>query len=269
MTRFRVKSITTENGSTITVNYTQPNPCTAPVTLTPPHQHVVLLSVKWTRGQAAVHRLVQQVDGRQRLAVRPVLLRRGDVLHLPRRRGWHYDDAELVQTKYRTYGQFRGYKEVQTRTGTATSTLTDDVYYRGMDHDNGTTTVNVTDSQGGQHVDLSDLAATSWNRRPTPPTGTIDHSSITSYWVSPPTASRSRTTAASTHSTPPWSDHRGLDRQAITSTTPTTWRTAEIDSTYDTSTGMVTEQLRPHRAGQFEHRHLQYLHLRAANPPTT
>ena len=47
---------------------------------------------------------------------------------------WHYDDNEVVQPKYRTYGQWRGYQDVKTFTGTGTDpqTETETTYYQGM-----------------------------------------------------------------------------------------------------------------------------------------
>jgi len=57
---------------------------------------------------------------------------------------WHFDDNELVKPAHRTYGQFRGYGEVDVATGNAAnntnghadiSTLTKTTYFRGMDGD--------------------------------------------------------------------------------------------------------------------------------------
>ncbi len=74
---------------------------------------------------------------------------------------WHYDDNEVVKAKYRTYGQFRGYGDVRTLTGDGVNdpqTETGVTYYRGMSKDNNSTVVNVTDSHGGTHDDVSQLA---------------------------------------------------------------------------------------------------------------
>ncbi len=57
---------------------------------------------------------------------------------------WHYDDNELVKPEYRTYGQFRGYRTVEVRTGDSNysidavpdqRTLTRTTYFTGMDQD--------------------------------------------------------------------------------------------------------------------------------------
>jgi hypothetical protein len=47
------------------------------------------------------------------------------------RPAWHYDDNELVQPRYRTYGQWRGYQDVITRTGNGSAqTETETTYWR-------------------------------------------------------------------------------------------------------------------------------------------
>jgi len=66
-------------------------------------------------------------------------------------------------------------------------------HYRGMSNNNSTV-VNVTDSLGGVHEDVNQLAGS-----PLEETsylgngGPVDHSTITSYWVSAATATRNRT----------------------------------------------------------------------------
>ncbi|HEY3607053.1 MAG TPA: RHS repeat-associated core domain-containing protein [Pseudonocardiaceae bacterium] len=84
---------------------------------------------------------------------------------------WHFDDNELVKPTQRTYGQFRGYAQVQTTTGdtghtsngTADGlTLTQSTYFRGMDQDtlpnNGVRSAGVHDSLGGQVTDTDAYA---------------------------------------------------------------------------------------------------------------
>ncbi|MBS2531646.1 RHS repeat-associated core domain-containing protein [Catenulispora sp. NF23] len=51
---------------------------------------------------------------------------------------WHTDDSEQVQTKYRTYDQFRGFSQVQAVTGSEApgkNHMTLTTYFRGMDAD--------------------------------------------------------------------------------------------------------------------------------------
>ncbi|REH30682.1 RHS repeat-associated protein [Kutzneria buriramensis] len=87
---------------------------------------------------------------------------------------WHYDDNELVKPSNRTYGQFRGFSQVEVRSGDTANasngtpdkqTLTRTTYYRGMDGDilpNGGNRANVTvtDSLGGQVPDSNQLSGT-------------------------------------------------------------------------------------------------------------
>ena len=72
---------------------------------------------------------------------------------------WHYDDNPVVKPSQRTYGQYRGYGQVETTTGDTTHpsngvadglTLTKDTYFRGMNQNtlpnNGVQSASVTDS---------------------------------------------------------------------------------------------------------------------------
>ncbi|MGH3646393.1 MAG: hypothetical protein ACRDTM_04335 [Micromonosporaceae bacterium] len=67
---------------------------------------------------------------------------------------WHYDDNELTQPKYRTWGGWRGYNTVEVKVGApGEQTRTRYLYLRGMDGDHlpggSQRDVKVTDSQGG------------------------------------------------------------------------------------------------------------------------
>ncbi|WP_253887992.1 polymorphic toxin-type HINT domain-containing protein [Actinokineospora diospyrosa] len=79
---------------------------------------------------------------------------------------WHYDDNELVKPANRTYGQFRGYGQVETRTGNPgnlidgvpdAQTLSNTTYFRGMNGDtlpgNQQRSVTVTNSLGEVRAD--------------------------------------------------------------------------------------------------------------------
>src|SRR5215472_1235509 len=104
---------------------------------------------------------------------------------------WHFDDNELVQAKDRTYGQWRGYQDVRTYSGSGDpNTETETTYYQGMSDDNNTTVVNLKDSQNGLHEDLNQLSGetletTSYDYASTTSTPPADHSEIFSFYVSP------------------------------------------------------------------------------------
>lgn len=114
---------------------------------------------------------------------------------------WHYDDNELVKPANRTYGQYRGYGEVDVSTGDPTTsdplTLTKNIYYRGMDGDTlpggKTRSATVTDSLGEVVADNDVFAgATRESQVVTGVGGTLDHTSITDLGVVATTASRAR-----------------------------------------------------------------------------
>lgn len=123
---------------------------------------------------------------------------------------WHFDDNEVVQPAYRTYGQFRGYQQVETRSGNTavnvtgqrndTLTLTRTTYFRGMDGnqlpDGSTGSAAVTDSLGTSHTDSNQYAGQPlevqvFNGDATTPTQ-LTHT-ITTYKGLATTATRSRT----------------------------------------------------------------------------
>ena len=241
--RFRIKTITTETGSVISPVYVQPNPCTAPVTTSPSSNASSCYPVYWTpAGYTApfldwfnqyVVGSVTQTDptGGAPTVVTAYKYKGGAA--------WHYDDNEVVQPKYRTYGQFRGYGDVQTRTGDAVNdpqTLSETTYYRGMSNDNNSTAVTLTDSAGGTHDDANQLAglpleSTSYLGDG----GPVDHSTITSYWVSAAAATRTRSGLPAL--TANWAaPAEAYTRQALTDGGTTAWRYTETDTSYDATT---------------------------------
>lgn len=246
LTRMRISSITTETGSVIGVNYTLTDPCSASAKPTPSSNTSSCYPVYWTPQDDTqplldwfikyqVHSVTQSdpTGGAPDLYTEYKYLGGG---------AWHYDDNELVKAKYRTYGQWRGFGRVQTFTGQGADPQTESeaTFYRGMSKDNDSTTVSLTDSQGGTHEDVDQLAgealeSTDYNYSGGPVTG----STINSYWVSPATATRSRTglpdlTANATGQVETWA------RQALISGSTTTWRKTETDTTYDTDASSPT-----------------------------
>lgn len=246
--RFRVSSITNEMGGVIGVTYSLPSQCTASyvASATPSSNTKSCYPVYWTPKDYTAPVL----DWFEKYAVTQVLesdatggatIQQTDYTYAGA--AWHYDDNELVKAKYRTYGQFRGYGSVTTLTGdNANDPQTKSVttYYQGMDGDylssSSTRSVSVTDSQGGTHLDKNQLAGNVLESTAYKGSGgAVDHSTITSYWVSAAVASRSRTglpdlTANTVQSAESWT------RQALTDGGTTTWRYAETDDTYDDTT---------------------------------
>jgi RHS repeat-associated protein len=246
--RYRITSITNEMGGVTGVTYSTPDGCTAsyvqgittnaaaasntdscyPVWWTPPGYVAPVMD--WFE-KYAVTQVVNNDTTGGALAEQTDYSYGGGV-------AWHYDDNEVVKAKYRSYGQFRGYGTVTTYTGDGVNDpQTEQVtsYYRGMSDDNNSTAVTLTDSQGGSHDDANVLAGmpletTVYNGKG----GPVDHSTITSYWISAAAATRARSglpalTATMVHPAETWT------RQALTDGGTTSWRVTETDTTYNTT----------------------------------
>ncbi len=112
-----------------------------------------------------------------------------------------------------------------------------------MSNDNNSTEVDLPDSQHASHQDINQLAGDVLESTAyTYPGGPVDHLEIHSYWVSSEVAKRTRTglpdlTANFTGQVEDWS------RQAITDSSPTTWRVTETDTSYDTNLASPTAGL--------------------------
>ena len=240
--RFRIEQVTTETGSQISVSYELTSPCNPSSYPAPSSDTSSCFPVYWQQFTPSTG-----ADWFNKYAVASVVVSDPTggspgvyTSYAYNSPAWHYDDNEIVQPKYRTYGQWRGYQTVYTYTGTGTDpqTKTKTDYYQGMDGDtlpSGTRSVTLTDSQGGQHADSNQLAgdvleSTSYDYK----SGPVDHSTIYSYWVSAAAATRTRSglpdlTANATGLVETWS------RQAITDSGTTTWRDTETDTSYDAS----------------------------------
>jgi RHS repeat-associated protein len=244
LTRYRIGQITTETGAVIGISYELTNSCESPNS--PPSdpsadtsscfpvywQQFTPPNPDWFNKYAVASVSVSDPTGGS-----PGLY----TSYTYKGAAWHYDDNELVQPKYRTYGQWRGYQDVKTFTGTGADAQTESEtsYYQGMDGDklpSGTRSVTLTDSQGGQHTDASQLAGSTLETTVyTHAGGPADHSAISSYWVSGAVATRTRSglpalTANATGLVETWT------RQAITDGGTTSWRKTETDTSYDTTT---------------------------------
>ena len=249
MYRFRITQIENETGGTIGVTYGTPVPCTAAwveaqTAATASSDTKSCYPVYWTPSGASS----QQLDWFEKYAVTRVMETDTSGGSPPKETdysytspAWHYDDDESVKAKYRTYGQFRGYQSVTTNTGTPSNdapTKQATTYYQGMDGDylspTSTRSVSLPDSQGGSHTDSNQLAgkvleSTSYLGNST----WIDHSTISSYWVSAATATRTRTglpalSARMTGTAETWSEQRLSDGGETNA-----WRINETDTTYD------------------------------------
>ncbi|MFI1002672.1 polymorphic toxin-type HINT domain-containing protein [Streptomyces galbus] len=169
--------------------------------------------------------------------------------------GWHYDDNELVKAKNRTWGQFRGYPEVDVTTGDPNvfhltdgvkvhdqKTLTKTHYFLGMNGDtlpggktrsvpdltsqDGTTSVPDDDAFAGQTFETDTYTGA---------TGDLDQAVVNVPTAIGPTATRNRSglpDLAARMVRPA----RTLTRQAVSYG----WRRTETDTFYNTTLGKST-----------------------------
>ncbi|WP_285555941.1 polymorphic toxin-type HINT domain-containing protein [Actinoplanes regularis] len=245
--RQRMQSVTTETGSVITADYDLPNPCTSTSGLDPATNTKSCFPVRWTPAGLSAPILdwfnkyaVTRVTATDPTGGAPAAATSYQYLGGA---AWRYDDNELVKAKYRTYGQFRGYKTVRTFTGDGVSdrrTKTETTYYRGMSKNNNSTVVNVTDSLDGVHEDVNELAGsvletTTYQGEG----GPVDSSTITAYWVSGATATRARTGLPAM--TANWvAPALKLTRQRVTGSGTPKWRDQQTDNSYDTNVNSAT-----------------------------
>ncbi|MGW2525033.1 RHS repeat-associated core domain-containing protein [Streptomyces sp. NPDC001617] len=239
--RYRITAITNELGGVTGVSYTLPTACST--SATPSSNTASCFPEYWTPSGY----ISPMLDWFNKYAVQEVLetdtyggsaTKETDYAYSGA--AWHYDDDETTKAKYRTYGQWRGYQQVTTTTGNGSGdakTKQVDSYYQGMDGDRlsstSTRNISLTDSQGGTHTDAPQLGgnlleSTSYLGNG----GGVDHSTITSYWVSAATATRTRSglpdlTANATGTAEVWT------RQRLTDGGTTSWRYNETDTTYD------------------------------------
>ncbi|WP_203734384.1 RHS repeat domain-containing protein [Paractinoplanes durhamensis] len=169
--------------------------------------------------------------------------------------GWHFDDNEVVKAKNRTWGQFRGYPEVDVTTGDTSvfhytdktqvfdrKTLSKSYYFLGMNGDrlpggdtrsvaplnstDGAVTVADNDAYAGRVFESVTYTGAG---------GTIDSATVTVPTLIGPTASRART-GLPTLKAQMVRDAKSLTRQAVSYG----WRKTETDTFYNTTLGQST-----------------------------
>jgi RHS repeat-associated protein len=114
---------------------------------------------------------------------------------------WHYDDNDLTPTKYRTWGQWRGFARVRMTHGDSSGVRTsqETLFMRGMNGDklvSGTRTATVTDSNGTILNDDPSLAG--FHRETVVYSragGADERAVIADPWTSTPTATSGSTKA--------------------------------------------------------------------------
>ncbi len=217
----RIHNIVSESGAQTTVTYNDAQCSPANVPSDPAHNTMACFPVMWTPPTYSS----PQLDWFNKYTVKTVLT---EDQHNANQDGtypelltayaygpdaaWHYDDNETVKDSNRTYGQFRGYGTVETRTGdpsifhTTNGTNVNDqvalsktTYFRGMDSNTpdgtGGTGFTLT-SQDTKHQvkDRDELAGTVFESDTyTHDGGPLDHATVTVPITIGPTATRTRT----------------------------------------------------------------------------
>ncbi|MEV6823394.1 RHS repeat-associated core domain-containing protein [Amycolatopsis sp. NPDC051102] len=144
LTRQRVDSVTNSTGGVTSVTYAEPE-CVTGVKMpaAPESNTLACYPVYWTPGGATDPILdwfnkfpVTEVHEDGKTALSQQIVTHYDYLGGA---AWHHDDNPLVNPKYRTWSQFRGYGDVKTTKGQAAGdpsgprTVTETRYLRGMD----------------------------------------------------------------------------------------------------------------------------------------
>ena len=251
--RYRLTGVTTESGDQIAVTYSDPSctPAVAPSANTsrcfpvywgPPGQGTPILD--WFNKFVVTSVTDNDATGGSGQAV--------TTYKYTGTPAWHYDDNEVVKPKNRTWGQWRGYSRVETLTGSTVDgqTRTDTLYYQGMDGDTlpggalRTATVGLDPAVTvpGAAASVADTDQLAGKARESitynGAAGSAVAASVDDYWVSAPTATRSRTglpdlTATMTRPAATYTT------QAVTSGPSTTWRSTRTDQGYSKATGLL------------------------------
>ena len=200
MIKFRIASITSESGGVTSVNYL-PAECTqtnlpAPRTETTNDaspstgRRKGLPARNWSTSRSI--RWPQWSTTRASSAHPPVTT----TYTYEGSPAWHHDDDDgLVDEKYKTWSQWRGYQKVKTTTGTAgdTPSETESLFYRGMDGDELTDSERhaVPDSDVLQGQEREEVVYDK-------PGGQIQTATLNTPWASAATAKRVKSWGTST-----------------------------------------------------------------------
>lgn len=251
LARYRLTTITTETGEVFQVQYTTPDCHRKGTVVLPAAQdanHTLCYPAYWTPPGAVtpqldwfnkylVHAVSEQDHTGGGQPMETVYTYLGNP-------AWHYADDAGAKEDYRTWNEWRGYGQVETRTGSSPSvvTLSRITYFRGMDGDKtstGTRAVTLTDRAGDDTVTDKDefagqvFEAQNYNGDG----GALLADSVVDPWESSATATHSRTAV---HLGTLTAHILGTQRERVT-----TWKadgspvTDETDYVHDAATGLV------------------------------
>ena len=163
LNRMRISAISTEGGSSVAVSYSAKDCTPTSKPASPQSNTRRCFPIYWTavgESTPTIHYfhkyVVSSVSETDLTGQGPPTQVSYGYVGSP---AWHYDESETVPTKYRTYGQWRGYGTVDTHKGGSGQAQTHarTLYFRGMHDDplpGGAKRVAiVTDSHGGTYED--------------------------------------------------------------------------------------------------------------------
>ena len=210
MIKYRVSSITSESGGVTSVNYL-PAECTqANLPASEDHNDKRCFPLYWTPEGATSQKLeyfqkypVASVVNDPRISGTPPVVTSYTYEGAP---AWHHDDDDgLVEEKYKTWSQWRGYAKVKITTGADADirSQTESLFYRGMDGDElkggGHRSVQITDSEGHAVTDSDVLEGQTREQLVyDEPNGQIQSAMVNTPWVSTATATRVKSWGTST-----------------------------------------------------------------------
>ncbi|WP_370078092.1 RHS repeat-associated core domain-containing protein [Streptacidiphilus sp. MAP12-16] len=159
---------------------------------------------------------------------------------------WHFDDSPGTQAQYRTWDQWRGFAQVDTRTGApgTGSTLKSALFFRGMDGDKtktGTRSVTLNDHAADDpQADHNEYAGQTFETLSyNGDGGALLGDTVTDPWLGPVTATQDRTAAG----LGPLTARQVNTTRVRTTTTKADGkpRTTETDTTFDAGSGLPTQ----------------------------
>ncbi|SHK38898.1 intein C-terminal splicing region/RHS repeat-associated core domain-containing protein, partial [Nocardiopsis flavescens] len=245
MNKWRITAVYSESGGQLDVLYSQPD-CTPGQTPEPHSNTKRCYPVRWVpsgRGDKDITDWFHKYVVTQVVEV-DLVTDQPDVITTYDYRGgaaWRYADADgFTKDDKRTWSQWRGYETVRVNTGVEGETRSEEEhrFFRGMHGDkqpSGTRSVEVTDSEGGEHTDHDHFyGQTLETLTRNGPGGEVVEKTIAIPWHHR-TASRTYSWGTLTADIV-----RTASERSYTPTADGGWRQHRMDTTHDTL-GMPTE----------------------------
>jgi RHS repeat-associated protein len=238
LNRYRITGVISESGGIVSINYA-PTDCKAGVSMpaNPQTNGMRCFPVRWApKGHE------ERTDYFHKYVVAAVI--QSDWLSTSTQQetryeyldgaGWHWDLSEFVKDDKKSWNEFRGFKRVRIRGGSASDpggspvSLSEQRFYRGMNGDklpgNGVRSESVSDSEGGVRTDHDWLQGFGYETITYQSDSTVVSKSITDPVWRGPTATRGPFQA--------YINNAGTQRE-LTALASGGWRTTKTVTSYD------------------------------------